>query len=116
MRGHVPQRRPARLAALLGALVLAVAGLAACGDDDSNSGAGSSGAQGGSGAAERQSGSGSLPARAKGFVACLRDHGVDISMDDLSGGGSPIDPQDPEVRDAVFACRSKLPAGAGGGR
>jgi hypothetical protein len=108
----VPRCRRARLAALLGALALAAAGLGACGGDDSDSDTGSARdtrSRPGRGAG------GQLPAGAEDFVACLRDHGVDITADDLTGGGPPpIDPQDPKVRDAVFACRSELPAGAGG--
>jgi hypothetical protein len=106
-------RRWARLAALLAALVLGVAGLGACGDDDSDSDAGS--AQETPSRLEGQGG-GQLPEGAEDFIACLRDNGVDITADDLTGGGSPpIDRQDPNVRDAFFACQSQLPAGAGGG-
>jgi hypothetical protein len=31
------------------------------------------------------------------------------------GGTPPIDPRDPKVLEAVSACQSELPAGAGGG-
>jgi hypothetical protein len=109
----VPRRRGARLAALLAALALGVAGLGACGGDDSDSDAGS--AQDASSGPESRE-RGQLPEGAEDFIACLRDNGVDITADDLTGGGSPpIDQQDPQVRDAIFACQSQLPAGAGGG-
>jgi hypothetical protein len=112
----VSRRRRARLAALLSALALGVAGLGACGDDDSDSDAGSGSAGDTPSGPESQGGSGGLPEGAEGFVACLRDHGIDITVDDLTGGGTPpIDPQDPKVLEAVSACQSELPAGAGGG-
>jgi hypothetical protein len=109
-------RRPrAWLAALLSALALGAASLGACGGDDSESDAGSGGARDAPSGPERHGGSGTLPEGAEGFVACLRDHGVDITADDLTGGGPPpIDPQDPKVRDAVFACQSELSTGSGG--
>jgi hypothetical protein len=113
-----PVSRPRRavLAALLGALALGVAGLGACGDDDSDSDAGSGGAQDTPSGPQRERGSGTLPEGAEDFVACLRDNGVDITTDDLTGGGPPpIDQQDPKVQDAIFACQGQLPAGAGGG-
>ena len=62
------------------------------------------------------------------FANCLRDHGIDLpqrgqggppsqgSPPPRSGSGAPgFNPQDPNVRKALQACRDKLPQGDGPG-
>jgi hypothetical protein len=51
------------------------------------------------------------------FTSCLRQHGVDVADFDPSSGAAPpqIDQNDPAVKKATQACRSKLPQGGPGG-
>jgi hypothetical protein len=55
------------------------------------------------------------------FSSCMRQHGVEIPTPGAGNGppagGNPLNQNDPKVKAATTACRSKLPTGGpGGGR
>lgn len=49
------------------------------------------------------------------FVRCLRDNGVDIPDDGLSGGPGTIDLQSTKVQEALAACQDQAPGMGGDG-
>jgi hypothetical protein len=66
--------------------------------------------------ADRPEGSGGSAGggRLQGFLACLRDEGVDVPEDAQPGAGlSEVDTSSPKFREALEACGSKR-SGAGG--
>jgi hypothetical protein len=54
------------------------------------------------------------------FVACMRSHGVPDFPDPQGGrlliGGGKVDPNSPQFKSAMQACRTLLPGGAAGGQ
>jgi hypothetical protein len=102
--------------ALLACAVALAPSLGGCGgDSESDAPTGGDDRQVAPSPRERAGRAGIDPSLVEGFLTCLRRRGLDVPDDPLAEGRPPLDPQDRAVKEAIMACRSKLPAGIGPG-